>query len=141
HGFGLCGTTHAQWTAEMDALLGHCRSRDVGVDGHNSFEAFLTGGAYGDGKWVLLDHDISTVVFDKEGKSLLSIPEIKSNLKQFARQDYLPAKQHGWLVSGLYEDDAVGVYSQYGTAEYLAGYAGPPPIVHLRRGEVLWRYL
>src|SRR6478609_9449579 len=28
HGFGLCGTTHAQWNAEMDALLGHCRSRD-----------------------------------------------------------------------------------------------------------------
>ncbi|RYD82833.1 MAG: hypothetical protein EOP84_08845, partial [Verrucomicrobiaceae bacterium] len=23
HGFGLCGTTHSQWVAEMQALLGH----------------------------------------------------------------------------------------------------------------------
>src|SRR3954453_12223662 len=29
HGFGLCGTTHAQWTAEMNALLGPCRARTV----------------------------------------------------------------------------------------------------------------
>src|SRR6266853_3165726 len=56
-GFGLCGTTHAQYTAELDALLGHCRGRVVGVSGHNSFEAYLTGGAYGTGQWVLLDHD------------------------------------------------------------------------------------
>src|SRR5438128_8848341 len=47
HGFGLCGTTHAQWVAEMEALLGHSRGRAVGVDGHNSFEVFLTGGPYG----------------------------------------------------------------------------------------------
>src|SRR5437868_5191428 len=25
HGFGLCGTTHNQWIAEMEALLGHSR--------------------------------------------------------------------------------------------------------------------
>src|SRR5262245_50544606 len=31
HGFGLCGTTHSQWVAEMEALLGHCRGRAVGV--------------------------------------------------------------------------------------------------------------
>src|SRR3954453_21514928 len=43
-GFGLCGTTHAQWVAEMQALLGHNRGRCVGVAGHNSFEVFLTGG-------------------------------------------------------------------------------------------------
>ena len=58
YGFSLCGTTHAQWAAEFEALLGHIRGRVTGVDGHNSFEAFLTGGPYGDGKWVLLDHDI-----------------------------------------------------------------------------------
>ena len=29
HGFGLCGTTHAQWTAEMEYLLGPCRGRAV----------------------------------------------------------------------------------------------------------------
>src|SRR5688572_22776815 len=53
HGLGLCGTTHAQWTAEMNALLGHCRSRATGVTGHNSFEVYLTGGAYGAGRWAL----------------------------------------------------------------------------------------
>src|ERR1017187_1064545 len=41
HGFGLCGTTHAQWGTEMEALLGHNRGRAVGVAGHNSFEIFL----------------------------------------------------------------------------------------------------
>src|SRR5205085_1430165 len=29
----------------------------------------------------------------------------------------------------------------YDAAEYLAGYAGAPPLVHLRRGETLRRYL
>ena len=51
----------------MEALLGHGRGRGVGVGGHNSFEVFLTGGPYGKGKWALLDHDISTVIFDREG--------------------------------------------------------------------------
>src|SRR6187399_442193 len=44
HGFGLCGTTHSQWTAEFEAMLGHGRGRGIGVEGHNSFEAFLKGG-------------------------------------------------------------------------------------------------
>ena len=35
HGYGLCGTTHSQWTAEMEYLLGHGRGRGVGVQGHN----------------------------------------------------------------------------------------------------------
>src|SRR5438105_10415852 len=46
-GFGLCGTTHAQWSAEMEYLLGHARGRTVSVDGHSSFEVFLSGGPYG----------------------------------------------------------------------------------------------
>src|SRR5438105_11558156 len=50
HGFGLCGTTHSQWVAEMEVLLGHNRGRAVGVEGHNSFEVFLKGGPYGSGK-------------------------------------------------------------------------------------------
>src|SRR6187549_4068908 len=29
HGFALCGTTHSQWTAEFEALLGHGRGRGV----------------------------------------------------------------------------------------------------------------
>src|SRR5437867_3115973 len=80
-GFGLCGTTHSQWTAEMEYLLGHGRARGVGVEGHNSFEVFLQDGFYAPGRWALLDHDISTVIFDAEGKRLLSIPEVKSDFK------------------------------------------------------------
>jgi len=140
HGFGLCGTTHSQWTAEMESLLGHGRGRGVGVDGHNSFEVFLTGGAYGAGRWALLDHDISTVIFDAEGRRLLSIPEVKSDVKRLTDRKFSPQKQNGWLVCGLHPDDG-GVYRQYTTAEYLAGYTGPPPMVHLRRGETLRRYL
>ncbi len=139
HGFGLCGTTHSQWTAEMEHLLGHTRGRGLGVDGHNSFEVWLTGGEYGAGRWALLDHDISTVIYDKSGKRLLSIPEVKADLKQLTRRDFMPEKQHGWIVCGLHADDG-SVYRDYNTAEYLAGYAGPPPMVHLRRGETMRRY-
>jgi hypothetical protein len=141
HGFALCGTTHAQWTAEMDALLGHARSRVVGVSGHNSFEVYLTGGAYGSGKWALLDHDISTVMYDDAGSRLLSLQEIVPRIKTLKDPRYKPERQHGWRVSGLHDDDAGGVYTSYNTAEYLAGYAGPPPMVNLRPGESLRRYL
>jgi hypothetical protein len=140
HGFGLCGTTHAQWTAEMEGLFGHNRGRCVGVDGHNSFEVFLTGGPYGDGKWVLLDHDISTVIFNRDGTALLPIREVQRDWKRFTDRRVAPERQHGWLVCGLHPDDG-GVYRQYNSAEYLAGYAGVPPMVHLRRGETLRRYL
>jgi hypothetical protein len=140
HGFGLCGTTHSQWVAEMNALLGHNRGRGVGVEGHNSFEAFLTGGPYGDGKWVLLDHDISTVIFDKPGKALLSIAEVQADWKRLTDRKFAPEKQHGWLVCGLHPSDG-SAYQRYAVAEYLAGYSGVPPLVHLRRGETLRRYL
>jgi hypothetical protein len=139
HGFGLCGTTHAQWIPEMEALLGHNRGRCVGVEGHNSFEAFLKGGPYGKGKWVLLDHDISTVIFNKPGTALLSIAEIQKDWKRLTDRKYEPQKQHGWLVCGLHPGDG-GVYQRYASAEYLAGYAAVPPLVHLRRGETLRRY-
>jgi hypothetical protein len=140
HGCGLCGTTHSQWIAEFEARFGHNRARGVGVDGHNSFEVLLTGGTYGTGKWVLLDHDISTVVFSSDGKLLLSIPEVRADWKRLTDRRFAPEKQHGWLVCGLHPDDG-GVYRRYEVAEYLAGYSGPPPIVHLRRGETLRRYL
>ncbi len=139
HGFGLCGTTHSQWTAEFEALLGHGRGRGVGVQGHNSFEAYLTGGPYGAGRWALIDHDISTVVFDPKGESLLSIPDVKADLKQLTDRKFSPQKQNGWLVCGLDAGDG-GVYRDYNTAELLPGYSGPPPIVHLRKGETLRRY-
>lgn len=140
HGFALCGTTHSQWTAEMQHLLGHNRARVAGVTGHNSFEVFLRGGAYRDGRWALLDHDISTVIFDPEGQRLLSINEIKDGKLSLTRDQTTAPKQNGWPVCGLHPDDG-DCYSTFQTAEYLAGYAGPPPIVHLRRGESLRRYL
>jgi hypothetical protein len=139
HGYSLCGTTHSQWVAEMEALLGHNRGRSVGTAGHNSFEVWLTGGAYGEGKWALLDHDISTVIFNKDGKSLLSIAEVSRDFQRLTRRDFEPQKQCGWLVCGLHPDDG-GVYARYDVAQYLSGYSGPPPIVHLRRGETLRRY-
>lgn len=140
HGFGLCGTTHAQWTAEMEALLGHNRGRCVGVNGHNSFEVFLTGGPYGAGKWVLLDHDLSTVIFDREGQALLSIAEVQRDWKRLTDRRFAPERQHGWLVCGLHPSDGAA-YQAYNTAEYLNGYSGVPPLIHLRRGEKLRRYL
>ena len=111
----------------------------MGVAGHNSFEVFLTGGPYGAGKWVLLDHDISTVIFDPQGRELLSIPEVRADLRLTDPQ-FAPEKQHGWPVSGLHPGDG-SVYRRYDVAEYLAGYSGPPPMVHLRRGETLRRHL
>lgn len=139
-GFGLCGTTHAQWSAEMERVLGHARARVVGVDGHSSFEVFLTGGPYGKGKWVLLDHDIGTVIFNLQGNALLSIPEIKSDLR-VTQRSFMPERQRGWLVSSLHVDDAPGVYTKFDSVAYLSGYDAAPPSVHLRRGETLRRYL
>lgn len=139
HGFGLCGTTHSQWTAEMQALFGHNRGRGVGVTGHNSFEVFLTGGPYGNGKWCLLDHDISTLIFDAKGDALLSLAEVQKDWKRLTSRDYLPQKQHGWLVCGLHPGDGAS-YDSYQVAEYLSGYSGPPPMVHLRRGEKMLRF-
>ncbi len=140
-GIGLCGTTHAHMCAEMNALLGQGRGRVVGVSGHNTFEAYLTGGEYGEGKWALLDHDISTVIFDPEGKRLLSVKEIKADIKNLADPSYKKERQRGWLISGLHPSDARGVYTEVKWVEYLAGYACPPPMVHLRAGESLRRYL
>ncbi|NNE91770.1 MAG: hypothetical protein HKN23_08995 [Verrucomicrobiales bacterium] len=141
HGFGLCGTTHAQWIPEMDALLGHCRSRSAGVKGHNAFEVFLKGGSYGEGRWVLLDHDLSTVIFDPEGKRMLSIEEIRNGKPELKNPDFKPERQRGWRLAGLYQKDAEKVYDDYNSVAYLAGYAGPPPMIQLRSGELLRRYL
>lgn len=140
HGFGLCGTTHSQWVAEMDSLFGFNRGRGVGVAGHNSFEVLLIGGPYVNGKWVLLDHDLSTVIFNQDGSALMSLAEVHNDWKRLTDRKNSPERQHGWLVCGLHPGDG-GSYASYNTAEYLAGYSGPPPIVHLRRGETLRRYL
>jgi hypothetical protein len=140
HGFGLCGTTHSQWVAEMEARLGHGRGRAVGAAGHSAFEVFLKGGPYGDGQWVLLDHDLSNVVYDPDGKRLLGMREIAPDWKRLTDRGFKPERQHGWLICGLHPNDNAS-YARFDVAEYLAGYAGPPPTVHLRRGETLRRYL
>ncbi|MGF1578268.1 MAG: hypothetical protein ACFCD0_02770 [Gemmataceae bacterium] len=139
YGFGICGTTHSQWIPEMEALFGPGRSRAIGVNGHVAFEVFLKGGPYKKGKWVLLDHDLSTVIFNEQGTALLSMEEIYKNWKQLAKRNKNAKHQQGWLVCGLSPKDGSS-YSAYRTAEYLAGYGGPPPMVHLRRGETLKRY-
>lgn len=139
YGFGLCGTTHSQWTAELDHLLGHARGRGVGVAGHNSFEVFLQGGAYGEGRWALLDHDLSTVIFDESGRRLLGIAEVQKDVDRWIDRSYKPDRQRGWLVCGLHPSDG-NTYRKYAAAEYLAGYAGPPPMLRLRRGERVRRY-
>jgi hypothetical protein len=139
YGFGLCGTTHAQWTAELSALLGPGRARTVGVKGHNACEVFLTGDAYGSGRWALLDHDISTVVFDPLGTRLLSIAEIKADLARLANRSFQPERQHGWPLGGLHADDPQA-YAEFNVVEHVPGYAGPPPMIHLRQGESLRRY-
>jgi len=139
-GFGLCYATHAQWAGEMELLLGHCRSRQAVVPGHTSHEVFLTGGAYGDGRWVLLDHDISTVIFSDDGSRLLSIREIKADFAKYTDPAFKPERQHGWRVGGLHDGDPKA-YSELKSVGYEAGYYGPPPIVHLRAGETLRKYL
>jgi hypothetical protein len=139
HGFGLCGTTHSQWSAEMEFLLGHGRGRGVGAAGHNAFEVWLTGGAYGAGKWALLDHDLSTVIFDTGGAALLGLAEVRRDWKQLTDRKFAPDRQRGWLVCGLHPGDGAS-YASYNVAEYLPGYAGPPPMLRVRRGETLRRY-
>ena len=139
YGFGICGTTHSQWEAELSQLLGPCRSRTSGVPGHNSFEVYLTGGEYGSGKWVLLDQDVSTVVFDSSGKRLISIDEVAKD-NNYKNPSFKPERQRGWRVGGLADTDP-SVYTGCTTSQYNGGYAVLPPIVHLRRGEVLRRYL
>lgn len=139
HGFGLCGTTHAQWTAELNSLLGPGRSRTVGVVGHNSCEVFLKGGPYGNGRWALLDHDISTVVFDPSGERLLSIEEISRDLHRLTNPKFHPERQYDWPLGGLHPDDPLA-FAEFNVVEHYPGYAGPPPRIHLRRGESLRRF-
>jgi hypothetical protein len=142
HGFGLCYTSHQQWVAEMEALLGHgrCRGAFLGEGVHHSFEVFLTGGPYGAGQWALLDHDISTVVFNKEGTALVSIPGMQADLDRLTDPTFTPERQHGWPMFP-YALEHGKAFAVRDGASYLDGYGGPPPMVHLRRGETLRRYL
>ena len=136
YGFGLCFTTHHQWHGEMTKLLGPSRSRTPGVQGHTSFEVWLTGGPYGDGQWAVLDHDISTVVFSPDGKRLLGINEISRDMSLVKKSNL----GRGWLPGGLHPGDP-NTYKQFNNVGYMSGYASVPPMVNLRSGETLRRYL
>lgn len=139
YGYGLCYATHAQWNGEMAELLGPSRSRSMSVTGHTTFEVYLTGGAYGRGKWALLDHDVSTVFFTPDGKRLMGLKEVSDDLAALKKGKLPDARQHGWLPGGLHPSDP-GAYARYGAAQYASGYASVPPMVHLRAGETLRRY-
>src|SRR6185437_14372035 len=72
--------------------------------------------------------------------ALLSIPEVRADWRRLTSRQFAADKQNGWLVCGLHPDDGAA-YQRYEVAEYLAGYSGPPPLVYLRRGEMLRRYV
>jgi len=135
-GYGLCYSTHHQWHGEMARLLGPCRARSAGVEGHTTFEVWLTGGPYGSGQWALLDHDISTVVFTPDAGRLMGLMEIAQDFSAVKKSD----KRRGFIPAGLYPDDPDG-YKKVAWVGYTTGYAGPPPMVHLRSGETLRRCL
>jgi len=135
-GYGLCYATHHQWHGEMEQLLGPCRARSMGVEGHTSFEVWLTGGAYGDGRWALLDHDVSTIVFTPDCGRLMGLMEVNQDPGAVKAS----GRARGFIPAGLHPDDPKA-YRQVKWAGYTTGYAGPPPIVHLRAGETLRRYL
>ena len=168
YGFALCGTTHAQYTAEMEYLLGHAKGRVVGVAGHNSHEAFLTGGSYGAGQWVLLDQDEAGIVFHNQVTPdyLLGIKDIvystyntdpllrvmfpAATRENTLDNDGAPNVNRGWFISNTYfpnsndnaaSSDLYGTLADLVTLEPLSGYAGVPPIVALNRGETFRRYL
>jgi len=138
-GCAICFATHSQWCGEMEKLLGRGRCRAMEIHGHTTFEAYLTGGAYGSGRWALLDHDISTVIFTPDGRRLMSLAEIRGDPTASAVRTIAPGRQHGWLPAGLYPGDIP--YSAWRWASYAFGYAGPPPMLHLRSGESVRRYL
>jgi len=137
-GHGMCQENHSQYTAELEYVLGHARARAMMVQGHTSFEVFIAGGVYGQGKWVLLDSDITTVCFDREQKAMMNIEELaKSDLKSYLT-NRLAKDNRGWLPE-LCPGDGGG-YSQTKGYAPLSGYAGVPPIIHLRPGESLRRF-
>jgi len=137
NGFGICFTTHHQLCAEMEKLLGPGRSRICGLNGHTSFEVWLTGGAYGQGKWALLDHDISSVIFAPDGSRLLGLSEVAGSRYKSAAKSTDASR--GWLPNSLHSSDSI--FADYRFVGYSTGYAGIPPMVHLRSGESLRRYV
>ncbi len=133
NGFGICFTTHHQLCAEFEKLFGPGRSRICGIGGHTSHEVWLTGGAYGEGRWALLDHDISTVIFTPNGERLMSLSEVAD--KKYGPAAKATDTSRGWMPNGLHSSDSIFSDSKF--VGYSTGYAGIPPVVYLRSGESL----
>jgi len=139
YGHGICGNNHQQYNGEMEYLLGHCHSRLTSVSGHSSFEVFLSGGAYGSGKWVLLDSDDNTVCFDKDQKALMNIEELAKSNRQELLTNRAAKSNRGWLPD-LGPGEGAMEYTKVVAYQPLSGYAGAPPVVNLRAGETLRRF-
>ena len=135
-GYGLCFTTHHQWHGEMKRLLGPNRARAMGVAGHTTFEVWLTGGPYGKGRWALLDHDVSTVVFTPDGERLMGLTEVNRDFSSVKKSN----RERGFIPAGLHPSDP-GAYKRIKWAGYTTGYAAAPPLMYLRAGETLRRFL
>lgn len=136
YGFGLCYDTHHQFSGLIWKLLGPNRDRTPCVAGHTTFEVYLKGGAYGEGKWALLDHDVSTVVFKPDGSRLCGVMDVAADMTL----QKTGSKARGWLPSGLYAND-FNAYKQVKFCAYQSGFAAVPPMVNLRAGETLRRYV
>lgn len=139
YGHSQCNETHFQYTAEFNHLLGHCRARSVSVDNHKCHEVFLTGGPYGQGKWVVLDQDMSTVCFDKNQKMMMGLEELvrvghQERVRLLAKRK--ATTNRGWKPG----KGVVNCYRRIDAQSLLTGFAGAPPMVHLRPGEKLRRY-
>ncbi|HUW83759.1 MAG TPA: hypothetical protein VMZ31_13285 [Phycisphaerae bacterium] len=138
-GSSLCGAAHCQLSALLQSYLGPGRARVCGVTGHNSHEVWLTGGAYGQGRWALLDADMSIVVFDEDGKRMCSLTDVMGK-PQLLKHEFKPQRQQGWPLSGVSRNGASGTLRSFRAAEYNAGYLGAPPVLYLPEGMSFRRY-
>ncbi|MFH1667209.1 MAG: hypothetical protein ABIA17_06590, partial [Elusimicrobiota bacterium] len=146
YGHGECAPGHNQMTAEMEYKLGHCRARQTAVGGHSSFEVWLTGTGYGSGNWAVMNCDQGTVVFDTSTYTyMLGLHKVVYEDQQSSGTNYnnyskyssnaAPNANQGWYknsMSSWYSINFVG---------YCSGYPSVPPVVELRSGEKLRRYL
>jgi hypothetical protein len=96
---------------------------------------------YGAGRWALLEpRRLHRHLHARRLRAAVDRRRSCRSFKTLQRPAFKPDRQRGWRVSRPARRDAA-VYTQFNSVEYLSGYAGPPPTVHLRRGESLRRYL